>query len=70
MIGTVAGFIFMLSTSFDHGVNRIIPSDNSWEIKKFPKSKTMPQVVIDNKHIGGYNDLEKWLAFRSFDENF
>ena len=38
--------------------------------KKFPNSKIMPQVVIDNKHIGGYNDLEKWLAFRSFDEDF
>ena len=38
--------------------------------KKFPNSKTMPQVVIDNKHIGGYNDLEKWLAFNIPDEDF
>ena len=38
--------------------------------KKFPRSKTVPQIIIDNNHIGGYEDLEKWLAFNVPDENF
>lgn len=38
--------------------------------KKFPTSKTVPQIIIDNDHIGGYEDLEKWLAFNVPDENF
>ena len=38
--------------------------------KKFPASKTVPQIIIDNNHIGGYEDLEKWLAFNVPDENF
>ena len=38
--------------------------------KKFPASKTVPQIIIDNNHIGGYEDLEKWLASNVPDENF
>ena len=38
--------------------------------KKFPKSKSLPQIIINNNHIGGYEDLEKWLAFNIPDENF
>ena len=38
--------------------------------KKFPNVKQVPQVVINNQHIGGYNDLEKWLAFNEKDEEF
>jgi len=38
--------------------------------KKFPDTKTVPQIIIDNKHIGGYNDLEKWFAFNTANENF
>ena len=38
--------------------------------KKFPNTKTVPQVIIDKKHIGGYNELEKWLAFNTSDEDF
>ena len=30
---------------------------------KFPNAKTFPQIVINNEHIGGYHDLEKWLVF-------
>ena len=37
---------------------------------KFPNAKTFPQIVINNQHIGGYNDLEKWLAFNSPKEDF
>jgi len=38
--------------------------------KKFPKSKSVPQIIINNNHIGGYEDLEKWFAFNIPDENF
>ena len=38
--------------------------------KMFPKAKTFPQIIIDNKNIGGYHELEKWLAFNAPDENF
>ena len=38
--------------------------------EKFTNSRTVPQIIIDNKHIGGYYDLEKWLAFNASDEDF
>ena len=38
--------------------------------KKFPNAKTFPQIIINNQHIGGYNELEKWLAFNSSKEDF
>ena len=38
--------------------------------EKFPNTKTVPQIIIDNNHIGGYEDLEKWLAFNIPDKNF
>ena len=38
--------------------------------EKFPNNKTVPQIIINNNHIGGYEDLEKWLAFNITDENF
>ena len=39
-------------------------------LKKFPNAKTFPQIIIDNKHVGGYHELEKWLAFNIPDEDF
>ena len=39
-------------------------------INIFPNTKTLPQVVIDNKHIGGYNDVERWLSFNDTNEDF
>ena len=30
---------------------------------KFPDAKTFPQIIINNKHVGGYHELETWLAF-------
>ena len=50
----------------------ILDKDFSREefFKKFPNIKTLPQVIIDNKHIGGYNDLEKWFAFNVPSTNF
>jgi len=37
---------------------------------KFPNAKTFPQIIINNKHIGTYNELEKWLTFNNPDEDF
>ena len=37
---------------------------------KFPNAKTFPQIIINNKLVGGYNELEKWLAFNSPNEDF
>ena len=37
---------------------------------KFPNAKTFPQIIINNEHIGGHYELEKWLAFNAPDENF
>ena len=39
-------------------------------INIFPNTKTLPQVVIDSKHIGGYKDVERWLAFNNTNEDF
>ena len=38
--------------------------------KKFPNAKTFPQIIINQEHIGGYFELNKWLDQNSFDENF
>ena len=38
--------------------------------QKFPNAKTFPQIIINNEHIGTYNQLEKWLAFNNPDEDF
>ena len=38
--------------------------------QKFPNAKTFPQIIINNEHIGGFYELEKWLAFNSLDEDF
>ena len=37
---------------------------------KFPNAKTFPQIIIDDKHVGGYYELKKWLAFNMPDEEF
>ena len=37
---------------------------------KFPNAKTFPQIIINNQHIGGYNELEKWLTFNFSKEDF
>ena len=38
--------------------------------QKFPNARTFPQIIINKKHIGTYNELEKWLAFNKPDEDF
>lgn len=36
----------------------------------FPQAKTLPQIIINGNHIGGYYDLEKWMTFENVAENF
>ena len=31
--------------------------------KRFPGVRTVPQIVVEDEHIGGYHDLEKSLTF-------
>lgn len=38
--------------------------------EKFPDARSFPQIVINNNHIGGYIEGEKWLAFNKPDEDF
>ena len=38
--------------------------------KKFPNAKTFPQIIINDEYVGGYHDLEKWLAFNFPDKDF
>ncbi len=38
--------------------------------KKFPEAKSFPQVIINNNHIGGYEEVNKWLAFNKSDQDF
>ena len=35
-----------------------------------PNARTMPQIWLDDEHIGGYHELEKWLSINSFNEDF
>ena len=50
----------------------ILDQDYTREVffAKFPNAKTFPQIVINNKHVGGYHELEKWLAFNCPNEDF
>ena len=49
-------------------LNKDIQREEFFE--KFPNSKTVPQIIINNNHIGGYDELERWLAFNIPNENF
>jgi glutaredoxin 3 len=43
----------------------IVPTDISREefLQKFKPAKTVPQIIVDGEHIGGYNDLIKDYRF-------
>ena len=49
-------------------LNKDIQREEFFE--KFPNSKTVPQIIINHNHIGGYDELERWLAFNIPNENF
>ena len=38
--------------------------------KKFPNAKTFPQIIINNEHVGGYSELNKWLENNTLEEDF
>lgn len=31
-------------------------------LEKFPGARTFPQITVDGKHVGGFDDLEAFLA--------
>ena len=42
--------------------------DQFFEI--FPTAKTFPQIIINGEKIGGYHELDRWMAFNKPDEDF
>ena len=42
--------------------------DQFFEI--FPTAKTLPQIIINGEKIGGYHELERWMAFNKPDDDF
>ena len=42
--------------------------DQFFEI--FPTAKTFPQIIINGEKIGGYHELERWMAFNKPDDDF
>ena len=57
--------------SWDYTVYNVKEGDNKKALLELlPNAKTVPQIWIENKHIGGYYQLEKWLAFNSPEENY
>ena len=31
-------------------------------LERFPGARTFPQIIVDGKHIGGFDDLEAFLS--------
>ena len=42
--------------------------DQFFEI--FPTAKTIPQIIINGEKMGGYHELERWMAFNKPDDDF
>jgi glutaredoxin len=42
----------------------VVGSDISREefLQKFPNCKTVPQIIINGHHVGGYTDLTEWMT--------
>jgi len=36
----------------------------------FPTAKTFPQIIINDEKIGGFTELEQWMAFNEPDDSF
>ena len=36
----------------------------------FPTATTFPQIIINGEKIGGYHELERWMAFNKPDDDF
>lgn len=41
----------------------VVGSDISREqfFEKFPGKKTVPQIIINGQHVGGYDELTEWI---------
>ena len=47
---------------WDYTTHNIKHEDNKKTLLELlPNAKTTPQIWIDNKHIGGYDELLEWL---------
>ena len=47
---------------WDYTEYNLKEADNKASLmERFPKAKTVPQIWIDDKHIGGYDDLMEWI---------
>ena len=44
--------------------------EESSKMKRFLRKSSSIQIIINNKHIQTYNELEQWLAFNNPDEDF
>ena len=50
------------SRDWDYTTHNIKHEDNFNNLKELlPDVKTVPQIWIDDKHIGGYDELLEWL---------
>ena len=49
-------------------LNEDYSRDQFFEI--FPTAKTFPQIIINGEKIGGYHELERWMAFNKPDDDF
>ena len=51
------------SREWKYTTHNIKHTDNYNNLKELlPEVKTVPQIWIDDVHIGGYDDLMEWLA--------
>jgi glutaredoxin len=39
-------------------------------LKSFQLRKTFPQIIINGDKIGGFSELEQWMAFNKPDDSF
>ena len=55
------------SREWDYTTHNIKHADNYDNLKELlPDVKTVPQIWIDGKHIGGYDELKGWLKTVDF----
>ena len=55
------------SREWDYTTHNIKHADNYDNLKELlPDVKTVPQIWIDGKHIGGYDELKEWLKTVDF----
>ena len=55
------------SREWDYTTHNIKHEDNYDNLKNLlPDVKTVPQIWIDGKHIGGYDELKEWLKTVDF----